>query len=232
MPITEKCEVPNLRSPHPHIHEKSPWVPIQVVSQQCRQTTRGCVSSPLGWRQGVPLLEWVRDDIGGLLECTPGGVEGRGCPLALIQYWVLEFRFWSQTDLRLNPNKGPEGNRVVWAQRLKVEVVWVVRSIPDLCSLKGGAHSILPHLSPIHKHTHLLKQSPGRSSPSFSSLKKKFNSTSLVPTVFCHLPHFPSQASILWLSCPLPREVLPPPLFALSSWVTPSPSNPPLPFFH
>lgn len=59
------------------------------------------------------------------------------------------------------------------AQRLKVEVVWVVRSVPDLCFPIGVAHSTLPRPSPTHRRTHPLNQSPGRSSPSLSFAKRK-----------------------------------------------------------
>ena len=67
----------------------------------------------------------------------------------------------------------PRGNRVMGAQRLKVEVMWVVRSIPDLYYPIGVAHSTLLHPSPTQRHTHPLTQSPGSSSPSLSLTKKK-----------------------------------------------------------
>lgn len=88
-----------------------------------------------------------------------------GSTLALIQY--LRVSICSQTDLKLNPHRGLEGNRVMGAQRLKAELVWVVSSLPDLRSSRGAAHSTLPSPSHAHKHTHPLKQSPGSSSPSF-----------------------------------------------------------------
>ena len=61
----------------------------------------------------------------------------------------------------------------MWAQRLKVEVMWVVGSISGLCSPKGVAHSTLPHPSHSYNHTHTLEQSRGSFSPRFSSLNIK-----------------------------------------------------------
>lgn len=69
-------------------------------------------------------------------------------PLNLIQRLRVSSS-WPEIDC----TQGPEGNRVMWAKSFKVELMWVVRSIPDLCSWSGVAHSILPNPSHTHKHT-------------------------------------------------------------------------------
>lgn len=118
----------------------------------------------------------------------------------------------------------------MWAQRLKVEVMWVVRSISGLNSPKGVAHSTLPHPSHSSNHAHTLEQNRGSFSPSFSSLNIKIKNK--IPS---HLyPHISaicltSQAgSPSWVISPS-QEGAASTLY-LELLVHHSPSSEPLPF--
>lgn len=98
----------------------------------------------------------------------------------------------------------------MWAQRVKVEVMWVVGFFPDLCDPRGVAHSTRPCPSIRHRHTHSLNQGPGRSSPSLSSWQKKRNSIRFrVPGPYMLVLSFAIR-EVLPLLCASSSSFLPP----------------------
>lgn len=85
-----------------------------------------------------------------------------------------------------------------------MEAAWVARSVPDLYSPRDVARSPLPSLPSPPKHTHPLGQSPRRSSPRFSPLKKKKLKTMcygprpfFLPSAALHC-HLPGWFTSLW----------------------------------